>query len=316
MAGKGYLKQLSKSERLTENHNMIKAIIEALVSGIMLGGVYSLIALGIVIVYKSTKIVSFAQGGILLIGAIIGWALLGPAGLPLILAIVLTLASCALLGLGIDRFALRPIIGQPILASIMITIALAWLFDSVGTLIIGGGERAYPPILPQGTYKWGWLTISQSLLLQFIIAIILFIIFTLFYQYAKLGLAMRGTAEDHEVVQSLGIKVTNIFSYSWLIAALSGGISGILLASTLSANVGLSEIGWKALIVVLIGGMESIPGVILVGPIIGILENLSIRFLDPLVGGGLGEVVPFVVLLLVLLIKPYGLFGLVRIERI
>lgn len=282
----------------------------------MIGGVYSLVALGIVVVFKSTKVVTFAQGGILLMGAIIGWALMGPAKLPIGLGIILTLAVCALLGLCLDRFTLRPILGQPVLASIMVTIALAWFFDSVGTLIIGGGERPYPPLLPQGTYKVGLINISQSLLLQFIIAIVMFIVFSLFYRYARLGLAMRGTAEDHEVVQSLGIKVTNIFSYSWVIASLTGGVSGILLASTLGATVGLSEIGMKALIVVLIGGMESVTGVILMGPIIGILESLTIQILDPLVGGGLGEVVPYAVMLIMLLIKPYGLFGLKRIERI
>ncbi len=295
---------------------MFGSVIEGVISGILIGGVYSLVALGIVVVFKSTKVITFAQGGILLMGAIIGWAFMGPAGLPVGLGIVLTLAACSLLGMCVDRFALRPIIGQPILASIMVTIALAWLFDSVGTLIIGGGERPYPPILPHGTYKWGQIYISQSLLLQFIIAIIMFIAFALFYKYGRLGLAMRGTAEDHEVVQSLGIKVTNIFSYSWVIAALTGGVSGILLASTLGATVGLSEIGMKALIVVLLGGMESVTGVILMGPIIGILENLTIQFLDPLVGGGLGEVVPYAAMLIVLLLKPYGLFGLKRIERI
>ncbi|MBU2623068.1 MAG: branched-chain amino acid ABC transporter permease [Proteobacteria bacterium] len=295
---------------------MLMSVAEGIISGIMIGGVYSLVALGIVVVFKSTRVITFTQGGLLLMGAITGWALLGPAGLPVGLGVVLTLAACAFLGMCLDRFTLRPIIGQPILASIMVTIALAWLFDSVGTLIIGGGLRPYPPLLPHGTYKWGRVYISQSLLLQFIIAVLLFIAFTLFYKYGRLGLAMRGTAEDHTVVQSLGIKVTNIFSYSWVIAALSGGVSGILLASTLGATVGLSGIGMKALVVVLIGGMESIPGVILMGPIIGILENLSIQFLDPLVGGGLGEVVPYAVMLIVLLVKPYGLFGLKRIERI
>jgi len=295
---------------------MLRSLAEGIISGIMIGGVYSLVALGIVVVFKSTRVITFTQGGLLLMGAIIGWALLGVAGLPAGLGVVLTLAACAVLGMCLDRFTLRPIIGQPILASIMVTIALAWLFDSVGTLIIGGGERPYPPLLPHGTYNWGWFYISQSLLLQFIIAVILIIAFTIFYKYGRLGLAMRGTAEDHTVVQSLGIKVTNIFSYSWIIAALSGGVSGILLASTLGATVGLSGIGMKALVVVLIGGMESIPGVILMGPVIGILENLSIQFLDPLVGGGSGDVVPYAVMLIVLLVKPYGLFGLKRIERI
>jgi len=295
---------------------MFRSFVEGVISGVMIGGVYSLVALGIVVVFKSTKVISFTQGGILLMGAIIGWALLGPAGLPLALGIPLTLAACCFLGLCLDRLTLRPIIGQPILASIMVTIALAWLFDSVGTLVIGGGERPYPPLLPKGTYRWGWVNVSESLFLQFGIAVFLFIVFSLFYKYARLGLAMRGTAEDHEVVQSLGVKVTNIYSYSWLIAALSGGIAGVLLASTLGATVGLSEIGLKALIVVLIAGMESIPGVILIGPIIGILENMSIQFLDPLIGGGSAGVVPYAVMLIILLVKPYGLFGLKRIERI
>jgi len=295
---------------------MIKAIIECVCSGVMMGGVYSLVAIGIVTIYKSTKIINFTQGGLLLMGAIIGWILMGPAHLPVWIAIPATLLACALLGYILDRLTLRPIIGQPILASIMVTIALAWFFDSVGTLIIGGGERPYPPLLPGGTYRLGWIAISQSLFLQFIIALGMFVAFTLFYRYSFLGLAMRGTAEDHEVVQSLGVRVTKVFTYSWVIAGLSGGVSGILLASTLGATVGLSGIGLKALTVVLIGGMESIPGVIIMGPVIGTLENLSIRFLDPLVGGGLGEVVPYVVLLIVLLIKPYGLFGLKRIERI
>jgi branched-chain amino acid transport system permease protein len=295
---------------------MIRAVIESVISGVMLGGVYSLVAIGIVIINKSTKIINFTQGGLLLMGAIVGWVLMGPAGLSAWMGIPLTLLVCGFLGMVLDRFTLRPIIGQPILASIMVTIALAWLFDSIGTLIIGGGERPYPPLLPGGAYKLGWITISESLFLQFLIALGLFVLFTIFYRYTALGLAMRGTAEDHEVVQSLGIKVTRVYTYSWVIAGLSGGISGILLASTLGATVGLSGIGLKALIVVLLGGMESIPGVIIMGPAIGTLENLSIRFLDPLVGGGLGEVVPYVILLFVLLIRPYGLFGLERIERI
>lgn len=294
----------------------MRFLIEGIISGILIGGVYSLVALGIVVVYKSTKIVNFTQGGIVLMGAIIGWYLMGPLGLSVVPGILLTLVACVMLGMGIDRFCMRPIIGQPILASIMVTIALAWLFDSIGILIIGGGERPYPEIMPTGTFEIGFLVISQSLLIQFVIAVILFVCFYLFYQRTQLGLAMRGTAEDHEVVQSLGIKVTKIFSLSWIFAGFFGGASGILLASSLGATVGLSAIGLTALVVVLIGGMESITGVIIMGPVIGILETLTVQYLDPMVGGGLGEVVPYVIMLIVLVFKPYGLFGLEKIERI
>jgi len=294
----------------------MRFLIEGIVSGILIGGVYSLVALGIVVIYKSTKIVSFAQGGIVLMGAIIGWGLMGPLGLSVVPGILLTLVACVMLGMGIDRFCMRPTIGQPILASIMVTIALAWLFDSIGILIIGGGERPYPEIIPTGTFEIGFLVISQSLLIQFVIAVILFVCFYLFYQRTQLGLAMRGTAEDHEVVQSLGIKVTKIFSFSWIFAGFFGGASGILLASSLGATVGLSGIGLTAIVVVLIGGMESITGAIIMGPVIGILETLTVQYLDPMIGGGLGEVVPYIIMLIVLVFKPYGLFGLERIERI
>ena len=294
----------------------MRFLIEGIISGILIGGVYSLVALGIVVIYKSTKIISFAQGGIVLMGAIIGWYLMGPLGLTVIPGILLTLVACLMLGMGIDRFCMRPIIGQPILASIMVTIALAWLFDSIGILIIGGGERPYPEIFPTETFEIGFLSISQSLLIQFVIAAILFVCFYLFYKRTQLGLAMRGTAEDYEVVQSLGIKVTRIFSFSWIFAGFFGGASGILLASSLGATVGLSAVGLTAIVVVLIGGMESITGVIIMGPVIGILETLTVQYLDPMIGGGLGEVVPYIIMLIVLVFKPYGLFGLERIERI
>lgn len=295
---------------------MTKVVLETIISGILVGGVYSLVALGIVVIYKSTKIVSFVQGGILLMGAVIGWGLMGPGGVPIGYGIVATLVACVVLGMGIDYFTLRPIIGQPILTSIMITIALSWAFNSIGILFLGGAEQYFPRILPEGVFTLKGLMLSKSLVFQFSITMLFFIVFTLFYKFANLGLAMRGTAEDQEVMQSLGVKVTRIYTYAWVIAAFFGGVCGILMGSTVSVNVGLESIGLKALAVVLIAGMESIPGAILVGPLIGILENLCVLFLDPLVGGGLGEIVPYVVMLFILFVKPYGLFGLERIERI
>ncbi|HDH87723.1 MAG: hypothetical protein B1H11_00690 [Desulfobacteraceae bacterium 4484_190.1] len=293
----------------------MERLIAVVISGILLGGIYSLIALGIVVVYKSSKIVSFTQGAFVIAGAIMGWALVGVAGLPVWLGLLLSLAGCGLIGLAVDRFALRPIIGQPIMASILITIALSWLFDSMAILSISGRQRAFPVQIAADNIEWGLVLLPKAQLLCFIIAVILSALFVLFYRYHKVGLAMRGTSEDHEVIQNLGIKVTSIFSYSWLIAALSGGIGGILLASMINVSPGLSGVGLIALVVVLVGGMDSIPGALVMGPAIGILENLSI-YLDLYVGGGSREVIPYVILVVVLLIKPYGLFGLERIERI
>jgi branched-chain amino acid transport system permease protein len=290
--------------------------ISAIIYGILIGGVYSLIALGYVVIFKSSQIVSFVQGGILLTGATIAWALLDVVKLPIVLAIIVALIGCAIIGLAIERFTLRPIMGQPLLSSVMITVALLWLFDAIAVLTVTGAGRAFPQLMPSGVFQLGDVRISQAQLLCFVTAIILFIIFTVFYRYTKVGLAMRGTAEDHEVIQSLGIKVTNIFGLTWVIAALTAGIGGVLMASLLNLNISLELLGWKALIVILIGGLESITGAIIVGPFIGILETLSTVYIDPLVGGGMRDVIPFVVMIIVLLIRPYGLFGLKRIERI
>jgi len=290
--------------------------ISAIIYGILVGGVYSLIALGYAVIFKSSQIVSFAQGGVLLTGATIAWALLAVVKLPIVLAIVLALIGCVIIGLAIERFTLRPIMGQPLLSSVMITVALLWLFDAVAVLTVTGSGRTFPSIFPQGIIQLGEVRISQEQLLAFVTAIVLFIIFTLSYRYTKVGLAMRGTAEDHEVIESLGIKVTNIYGLTWGIAAVTAGIGGILLASMLNLNISLELFGWKGLIVILIGGLESITGAIVVGPLLGVLESLSTVYIDPLVGGGMREVAPFVVMIIVLLIRPYGLFGLKRIERI
>jgi len=289
--------------------------LNAIVGGILLGGIYSLVALGIVIIYKSSKILSFTQGGFLVMGAITGWAMLGPFGLHPFIGITLALAICTFFGYIVNRLALRPIIGEPLMTSILITIALSWLFDSLSIIAIGGKQRAFPIQISNSQLNIAGINLSVTMLLCFLIAFALFIFFILFYRYHRVGLAMRGTAEDHEVMQNLGIRVKNMLDYSWMIAALCGGVSGILLASIISVNINLSSIGLTALVVVLVAGLESIPGVLIVGPMIGILENLAV-YLDPYVGGGSREVIPFIILLIILLIKPYGLFGLKRIERI
>ena len=290
-------------------------LLGVVISGILLGGIYSLIALGVVVIYKSSKVVSFTQGAFVAAGGIMGWVFVGIAGLPAWLGLLLTLAGCGLIGLVVDRFALRPIIGQPIMASILITIALSWLFDSMAIISTFGRQRAFPLQIATDNIKLGPVLLPKAQLLCFTIAVALSALFVLFYRYHKVGLAMRGTAEDHEVIQNLGIKVTSIFSYSWLIAAFSGGIGGILLASMINVSPGLSGMGLLALVVVLVGGLDSIPGALVMGPVIGIIENLSV-YMDPYVGGGSREVIPYIILVVVLLIKPYGLFGLERIERI
>lgn len=291
-------------------------LVQLILSGLMVGSIYSLVALGFVLIYKSSGIVNVAQGQLLLIGAYIAWTFLVGLNLPVPLALLLTLAVAVVLGALVERLLLRPLIGQPVLAVVMMTIALAAFLDGAATLFWGASARDFPEFIPRAPIRLGEIILSPQHLFSFALAMGLVGIFTLFFQRTPLGLAMRATAEDHQVAQSLGVNVKRVFAMAWIIAAIVSALGGVLLGSINGINLSLSFLGLKVLPVVLLGGLESIPGAILAGPIVGILENLAATYLDPIVGGGVKEVAPFVVLVLVLLFKPYGLFGLHRIERV
>jgi branched-chain amino acid transport system permease protein len=285
-------------------------------SGIMTGGVYALVALGFVVVWKATGILNFAQGQVLMISAYICWALIVQAGLPLWLAFIITFVAAASLGLIVERVALRPMIGQPLLAAMMITLALIAVLDGLVTIIWGSRQEVLPDFFPRAPLQLGTVMISQQLLVAFVIAIALFFAFVLFFQRSKLGLAMRATAEDHQVTRSMGIRVSASFALAWVVSCIVAAVGGILLGSVNGVNMNLAFLGLKALPVIMLGGLDSVPGAIVAGLIVGVLEKLATGYIDPLVGGGFAEIFPFIILIIVLLVKPYGLFGQVRIERI
>ncbi|MBI3740365.1 MAG: branched-chain amino acid ABC transporter permease [Chloroflexi bacterium] len=304
-------------------------LLQLILSGIMVGSIYSLVALGFVLIYKSSGIINVAQGQMLMIGGFVSWTFLsgiqlpdslatifGSKYFPIPIAIALSVLVAILMGLIIERLLLRPMIGQPILAVVMMTIALAAFMDGMTTLLWGAGARNFPEFIPRTPIRLGELILSPQHLFAFLLAILLLAGFTLFFQRSHTGLQMRAAAEDHRVAQSLGVNVTRVFAMAWIISAVVSTLGGILLGSINGINLSLSFLGLKVLPVVLLGGLESIPGAIIAGPIIGILENLGVAYLDPLVGGGIKEVAPFFILLVVLLFKPYGLFGLQRIERV
>jgi branched-chain amino acid transport system permease protein len=290
--------------------------LQLLFSGLMTGGVYALVALGFVVVWKSTSVFNFAQGEILMVSAYICWALLVQVGLPLWATFIVTFVVAACLGLTVERFALRPMIGQPLLAAMMITLALIAVLDGLVTIIWGSRQEVLPDFFPRAPLHLGSVMISQQLLVAFIIAIGLFFAFVLFFRRSKFGLAMRATAEDHQVTRSMGIKVSNSFAMAWVVACIVAAVGGILLGSVNGVNMNLGFLGLKAFPVVILGGLDSIPGAIIAGLIVGILEKLATGYIDPFVGGGFAEIFPFIILLFVLLVRPYGLFGQERIERI
>jgi branched-chain amino acid transport system permease protein len=279
--------------------------------------VYALVAIGFVIILKCSEVFNIAQGHFVLIGGYLGYTFLVPLGLPTWAALLLAIAVAIVMGLLIERLMLRPLVGQPVLAVIMMTIALATVLGGLATLLWGAEYKAYHGLLPTITMKIGEISIPSESLIGLIVSVICVTILMLLFRYTKIGLAMRATAEDLQVVQSVGIKATTVYAVSWIIASVVGVIGGILLGGVSGANMELANIGLKAFAVVLLGGVNSIGGAIFAGIILGMLENVAAGYLDPLLpGGGLAQVLPFFVMIVVLIFKPHGLFGLARIERI
>lgn len=294
-----------------------------LVTGLLTGGIYSLVALGLVLIYKSSQIFNFAQGHLLMFSAFITWSLMVQQGWPIWVAILGGAAVAVLLGVLIERLALRPLIGQPILATIMMTLALSQIIQGVTILVFGGARQVFPEIFPLkpviiplgGDMR---VVLKVALLWGFGLAMAGVAIFALFFRFTRVGLAMRAAAEDHQLAQSVGLKVRRIFAAAWAIAGVIGLVGGVIIGSISGVEPTLAGIGLKAFPAVLFGGLESIPGAIVGGLLIGVIENLvgglpanqAIRATNP------AEIAPYVILLLVLLFKPDGLFGLKRIERI
>jgi branched-chain amino acid transport system permease protein len=291
--------------------------LQLVITGLALGMVYALVAIGFVIILKCSEAFNIAQGHFVMIGGYLGYTFLVTFGLPIWATLVLAIVVAIFMGLLIERLALRPLVGQPVLAVIMMTIALATVFEGLATLIWGGEYKTYHGLLPTLTLKVSGISIPSESLIGLIVSVVAVVILLLLFRYTKIGLAMRATAEDLQVVQSVGIKATTVYAVSWIIACVVGVIGGILLGGVSGVMIPLSTIGLKAFAVVLLGGVNSIGGAIVAGIILGILENIAAGYLDPLLpGGGLAQVFPFVVIIIMLIFKPYGLFGLVRIERI
>lgn len=294
----------------------MQIFVQLTVSGLVLGSIYALIALGFVLIYKSSDAINFAQGELMLIGTYVALTLVASYHVPFLIAFLITLAFSAALGLLVERVVLRPFIGEPILSMIMATIGLSSLLGGVVHVIWGTDTRVFPTVFPDTPLNLGGIVISPVYLWSLVIVFILLGLFSLFFKYSKMGIAMRACADDQSASLSMGISVKKVFAATWAISAMVSSVGGILLANINGVNSSLSSIGLKVLPVAILGGLDSIPGAIIGGFIIGILEGWAGGYVDQLVGGGVKEVIPFVILVLILMVKPYGLFGKKEIERV
>ncbi len=290
--------------------------IQLLVTGLVLGSVYAMVALGFVLIYKSSSVINFAQGELVLIGAYMALWLTVSLHIPFIISFILTLIFAVILGFAIERLFLRPMIGEPILSVIMLTIGLSAFLKGLVIILWGTETRVFPEIFSQEPVKLGFVRISQVYIWSLVLSIIFLVIFTLFFKYTDIGIAMRATADDQTAALSMGISVKRVFAMAWAVAAVVAAVGGILLGNINGINISVAQFGLRVFPVVILGGLDSVPGAIIGGFIIGIIENLASGYLDPYFGGGVREVASFVVLVIILMIKPYGLFGLERIERV
>jgi branched-chain amino acid transport system permease protein len=295
----------------------MEEIIKSVVLGICSGGIYALLAICYVVIYKSTRVFPFSQAAVLIIGAYLMWFCLIVWHLPIWVGFLITCAGGAVLGMIVERAFMRPLVGQPILAPIVVTLCLMLLLRGIGILMGQGNIQGYgESFLPQGAWKLGFLHIPQIQVYGFILCALLIVALMLFYAKTRAGLGMRVVHEDHVVAQNLGVNVKRIFQYSWVISCVIAVIAGMLLGNIQGVGLDLDANGLIAIAAVLFGGLESFTGAIIAGLAIGILQMLTIQFIAPLLPGETTMMAPFVFLLLILFIKPYGLFGLVKIERL
>lgn len=291
-------------------------LLQFTITGLAVGMVYALIGLGFVLVWKSSSVANLALGQIVLISSWFTYGMLVQAELPPWLAFPLVILFALALGWMIERFALRPLIAQPILALITVTLGLAYFIEGVVTFIWPWSVDALPRLFPRDVLHIGPAVVSLEYIWVTGICLVVFALSVLFFRYHKMGIVMRATADDQMAVQACGIPVTKVFSRSWMFACVVAAIGGVLISSIGGITHGLVETGLKAFSVVILGGLDSFAGAMIAGPIIGLSESLGGGYLTPLIWAGIKDIIPFVIIIIVMIIKPYGLFGEVRIERI
>jgi branched-chain amino acid transport system permease protein len=292
-------------------------LIQLLINGLIVGALYGVVAMSFVLIYKATQVVNFAQGEFVLIGAWVCWGLLTKYQLPFWIGMPVTLVFMLAFGVALQVLVLRPMIGEPIIAVIMVTIGLSTVFQAALKWIFGTNLQPFPPVFATQTVNLLGLQIQTVYLMSLAVSLAMMGAMAWFFHSSRYGLAMRATAFDQQVAQSLGISVKSVFAMAWAISALVSAVAGVVVAVVNGVSSGLSVYGIKVFPAVILGGLDSIAGAVLGGVIIGLLENAA-HFVDSqyLHWGNLYEVAPFYVLIIILMIKPYGLFGTKDIERI
>ena len=294
----------------------MELMLMTLATGLMVGGIYALVALGWVIIYKCSGVLNLAMGELTLIGAYVSLSFYS-MGIPFILSLLFSLIIGFILGIVTERIFLDRLIGEPVLTVIMVTVGLSFFFKGVVELLWGVDTRVFdPPVFSIEPVRIGMLILGRVYLWSFFAALVLLVVFVSFFKYTRWGLAMQATADDEMAALSLGVSARYVYAFAWAIAFMAAGVGGTLLGNINGLNISVGYLGLLVLPAVVLGGLNSIPGAIVGGIIIGILQNFSGAYLDKYFPGGVKEIAPFVFMAIFLLFKPFGLWGWERIERV
>jgi branched-chain amino acid transport system permease protein len=292
-------------------------LLQLTINGLIVGALYGVVAMCFVLIYKASQVVNFAQGEFLLIGAWVCWWLLTKHQLPFYAAFLFTLAFMMAFGFILQVVVLRPLIGEPVISVIMVTIGLSIFFQALMKWMFGVFAQPFPPIFATRSVNLLGLEVQTVYVMSTAVSAVIMAGFAWFFKFSRMGLAMRATAFDQQVAQSLGVSIRQVFALSWGIAAMVSAVAGVVVGVVNGVSSALSFFGIKVFPAVILGGLDSIVGAVLGGLIIGVLENLA-HYVDSqfLNWGNLYEVAPFYVLIVILMIRPYGLFGTKDIERV
>ncbi|HJG80382.1 MAG TPA: branched-chain amino acid ABC transporter permease [Brevibacterium senegalense] len=290
----------------------MSTFVTLLIIGLSEGAILALAALGFVLIYKATGVINFAQGEFLLIGAYSFYTAFVVMQLPIVLALLVGVLVAVIVGVVVERFILRPMVGQAHISIIMVTIGLASVLSAIVQMFFGTNPRSMPPILPRGSVDILGGSVPVNRLWAIVICAVVLILLTWFFQKSRHGVAMRAVADDQQAAMTVGISVRRVFALSWALAAVSALIAGVTLADVTTVEMNIVNFGLLVFPVVIMGGLDSVPGTIVGGLTIGLVTQFVSGYMDP----GLAEIVPYIVLVLVLLVRPYGVFGEKRIERV
>ena len=286
------------------------------VNGLMIGSMYALVALGFVLIYKATSVVNFAQGDLVMFGGYIAAALVVLYKLPLAVALPVLLGSMIALGFIVERGVLRPMVGQNVISVVMVTIGLSQVFQGSAAMLWGAQTKNIPLPIPLEPYVIWEIYISPVNLVAALVSGIFLVAFAWFFRKSRMGIVMRATANDQQAAMAVGINVRFIFALSWAIAGMTAALGGVLWGNLIGVDTQLALVGLKVFPAVILGGLDSVPGALVGGLIIGAVESVAAGYVDPYVGGGTKDFLPYVLMILALMVRPYGFFGREIIERV